>query len=153
MKLLFNTPVFSIAVWANTGLHPRKYKPTKRRAVAREVRKLTRMSGSSPKIAMKLPYNLESISHAPKSGGVYRVYSETEIRYIGASQNIQKRLGDHIIDSHNEGLMKFIETGDALVDWYQILYFAWMERFELVEFEDEFGSRPFYNIIDGGLPY
>lgn len=153
MKLLLKAPFLSVKVWSLTSLHPNKYTVAERRGIARDIGRLTRLSGISTRASKRAACSSATVASAPRSSGVYCLYSGEETVYIGASNDLRYRLSTHFGGSHNPEIADLIRLSNAYVDWYQSLYYAWMECLELAEYLRSLGRLPSYNKIGCGLPF
>jgi len=82
------------------------------------------------------PFNRETIGEAPIKAGVYFLGSEHETTYIGASNNIQERLREHLnsTDSCIKGTVSFC--------YHETLFPEAEEEKQLTAFQYEHGRLP-----------
>ncbi len=83
-----------------------------------------------------MPFNKENIGKAPIKAGVYFLGSEHETTYIGASHNIQERLGEHMnsTDTCIKGTISFCH--------HETLFPEAEEEKQLTAFQYEHGRLP-----------
>jgi len=83
-----------------------------------------------------VPFNTETIGKAPIKAGVYFLGSEHETTYIGASNNIQQRLREHMnsTDSCIKNTVSFC--------YHETLFPEAEEEKQLTAFQYEHGRLP-----------
>jgi len=82
------------------------------------------------------PFNKETVNKAPIKAGVYFLGSEHETTYIGASNNIQERLREHLnsTDSCIKSTISFC--------YHETLFPEAEEEKQLTAFQYEHGRLP-----------
>ena len=97
-------------------------------------REITNMSYSD-----WMPFNKENIDKSSIKAGVYFLGSEHETTYIGASNNIKERLGEHL--NSNDACIK----GTVSFCYHETLFPEAEEEKQLTAFQYEHGRLPTCN--------
>ena len=150
-KVFFRSPILYCKLYRNTNTNPSELGITKRRQMARLIKKAARTAGISSRATAIELFSSKIVNSAPNDCGIYRFYKGEELVYIGCSRGIRIRFKEHLVDCQNPKLDALIKSGSARVQWYICPFYGWMESFELTEYEEEHGYLPPYNKTRGGV--
>jgi len=148
----FRIPVAYVRTLIATFKYPEHMSIKQRQKAIELIMKLAKLYGLDTSVSDRCHLSPESISQVAQARGVYRIYEETELQYIGASgTDIQWRLKRHYYESRNihkarnKGLADLIASGRASLEWYVCPFAGWMEEYELTEYCQKHGRQPALN--------
>ncbi len=109
------------------------------------ILRLAEVKGIDTKFSKRLAITDEHLSTIPKKGGVYFIYDNETLRYIGmSSDGLRSRLrrylyvSNSITDENHLRIHELIGNKVAYFDYYQCPYPGWIENYELHKHKDRF---------------
>lgn len=150
VRVFLRTPLIYAKAWVATTYDPLHMSTEKRESTTQLITELTERQGWNISDSERYGFSDLFIDNVPQMSGVYRFYASDELKYIGKTNNLRRRLTEHLKGQSNECLAQLVASGQASVEWRTCLMPGWMECYELTEYYERQGRLPDCNRKRGG---
>lgn len=145
--------VLLLRIWIVALKRPERMSQEQKRHTMRLIRDLAILDGFSPRFSRRRPLRESEALKSPRERGVYRLYLNGRLIYIGGScVSIRNRILDHYdamlsdANSADGVLIATLKTGSSEFDWLATPFAGWVEEFYILEFEENAGTIPESNV-------
>jgi hypothetical protein len=150
IRAFLRAPIVYARAWIATAEDPLYMSAEKRGRTIQLIEKLTGRQGWDSSNSERCGFSKLSAEEVPEVSGVYRFFAADELKYVGKSNNLRRRLTEHLRRRSNEGLAELVASGNASVEWRICLMPGWMECYELTKYYETHGRLPEFNSKRGG---
>ena len=142
IKAFIRAPIIYARAWTATTYDPLRMSTEKRESTTHLITELTERQGWEISDSERYGFSDLFIDEVPRKSGVYRFYASDKLKYIGKTNNLRRRLTEHIKGKSNRCLAELIASGQASVEWRTCLMPGWIECYEMTEYYERHGRLP-----------